>query len=105
MIKTTTSMLALLAFIATASAAPVAIPTPAPVKAPAPVVIPTPAPTTKPMPVIIPTPAPTPAPVVNPNAVGKPSAVTTPVGTVIKDSNGASWIVGPSPLGPVWNKY
>ena len=105
MIKTTTSMLALLAFIATASAAPVVIPTPAPLKAPAPVVIPTPAPTTKPMPVIIPTPAPKPAAVVNPSAVGKPSAVKTPVGTVNKDSNGASWIVRQSPMGPVWNKY
>ena len=104
MIKTTTSMLTLLAFVTTASAANVVIPTPtAPVKAP--VVIPTPAPAIKPMPVIIPTPAPIPAPVVNPNAVGKPNAATTPVGTVFKDSNGASWIVGPSPLGPVWNKY
>jgi hypothetical protein len=104
MIKAVTSTLALLALISTANAGTKVVITPAPIAAkPMPVIIPTPAPTAKPMPVIIPT---TPAaPVVNPNAVGKPNAVTTPIGTVFKDSNGASWIVGSSPLGPVWNKY
>ena len=102
MIKTVTSTLALLAFLGTANAGtPIVVPA-APVKAPAPIVVP-PAPVVAPKPIVVPPAVTTPS--INSNAVGKPNAVTTPVGTVFKDSNGASWIVGPSPLGPVWNKY
>ena len=102
MIKTVTSTLVLLAFLSTANAGTTIVVPAAPVKAPAPIVVPT-APVVAPKPIVVP-PTVT-APVVNPNAVGKPNAVTTPVGTVFKDSNGAIWFVGPSSLGPVWNKY